>query len=162
LFGTGNNFAFRTAALREIGGFDPALGNGTPALGGEDSEVLLRAVLTGHTVVYQPKAIVMHAHRPDLEGLRRQLYAYGAGLSAYLVKTLLSNPRLIGAFARKLPTGLWFALGSGSPKNANKTAAYPSELTWIERRGVLYGPIGYLRSRWEYGAHRVPVVHLPR
>ncbi len=162
LFGTGNNFSFRTAALREIGGFDPALGNGTPALGGVDSEVLLRTVLTGHTVVYEPRAIVLHAHRPDYEGLRRQVYAYGAGLSAYYLKTLLANPSLIKDFARKLPVGLRFALSSGSSKNSGKTTSYPRELTWLERRGILYGPLAYLRSRRKYGPHRVPPVRLPR
>jgi O-antigen biosynthesis protein len=162
LFGTGNNFSFRAAALREIGGFDPALGNGTPALGGVDSEVLLRTVLTGHTVVYEPGAIVHHAHRPDYDALRRQVYAYGAGLSAYYLKTLLANPSLAKDFARKVPVGLRFALSSGSSKNAGKTASYPRELTWLERRGILYGPLGYLRSRRKYGPHPVPTAKLPR
>jgi len=162
LFGTGNNFSFQTAALEEIGGFDPALGNGTPALGGVDSEVLLRTLLTGHTIVYEPRAIALHAHRPDYEGLRRQVYAYGAGLSAYYLKTLLANPSLAKDFLRKLPVGLRFALSSGSSKNLNKTSNYPRELTWLERRGILYGPLGYFRSRRKYGAHAVPSVTLPR
>ena len=162
LFGTGNNFSFRASALRAMGGFDPALGNGTPALGGVDSEVLLRAVLTGHTIVYEPRAIAMHAHRPDYEGLRRQVYAYGAGLSAYYVKTLLANPVLVTDFVRKLPTGLRFVLSSTSSKNAGKTGSYPRELTWLERRGILYGPVGYLRSRRRYGPHPVPRARVPR
>ncbi len=162
LFGTGNNFSFRAEALREIGGFDPALGNGTPALGGVDSEVLLRTVLNGHTVVYEPRAVAWHAHRPDYDGLRRQVYAYGAGLSAYYLKTLLASPQLMGDFARKVPVGLRFALSSRSSKNIGKTASYPRELTWLERRGMLYGPVGYARSRRKYGRHRVPPVRLPR
>ena len=124
LFGTGNNFSFRAGALREIGGFDPALGNGTPALGG----VIARFApdrLTGHTIVYEPRAIVLHAHRPDYDALRRQVYAYGAGLSAYYLKTLLANPALLKDFARKLPVGLRFALSSGSSKNSGKTAKLP-------------------------------------
>ncbi len=162
LFGTGNNFSFRTEALREIGGFDPALGNGTPALGGVDSEVLLRTVLTGHTIVYEPAAIALHAHRPDYAGLRRQVYAYGAGLSAYYLKTLLANPPLAKDFLRKVPLGLRFALSSRSSKNEGKSTDYPRELTWLERRGILYGPVGYLRSRRKYGPHPVPVARLPR
>jgi O-antigen biosynthesis protein len=35
-YGSGANMAFRTAALRAIGGFDPALGAGTRAQGGDD------------------------------------------------------------------------------------------------------------------------------
>jgi O-antigen biosynthesis protein len=156
LFGTGNNFAFRTAAVREIGAFDPALGNGTPALGGVDSEILLRTILAGHTIVYEPNAVVHHAHRPDYTALRRQIHAYGAGMVACHMKTLLANPRLVPTFARKLPGGLRFALGAGSEKNSQKRADYPRELTWLELRGMLYGPVGYLRSRRKYGPHLVP------
>ncbi len=156
LFGTGNNFAFRTAAIREIGGFDAALGNGTPALGGVDSEILLRTILRGHTIVYEPHAVVHHAHRPDYAALRRQIHAYGAGMVACHLKTLLANPSLTLSFAGKLPTGLRFVLGSGSSKNANKHTDYPRELTWLELRGMLYGPVGYARSRRKYGPHAVP------
>jgi O-antigen biosynthesis protein len=157
LFGTGNNFAFRTAAIREVGAFDAALGNGTPALGGVDSEILLRTILAGHTIVYEPRAVVHHAHRPDYEALRRQIHAYGAGIVACHMKTLLANPRLSLGFARALPAGVRFALGSGSSKNAKKEVGYPRELTWLELRGMLYGPVGYLRSRRKYGPHLVPV-----
>ena len=75
LFGTGNNMAFRTSVLRSIGGFDPALGNGTPALGGVDSEVLLRSVLLGHRLVYQPSAIIYHEHRREFDTLKRQVFS---------------------------------------------------------------------------------------
>jgi GT2 family glycosyltransferase len=156
LFGTGNNFAFRTAAIREIGGFDAALGNGTPALGGVDSEILLRTILRGHTIVYEPNAVVHHAHRPDYAALRRQIHAYGAGVVACHLKTLLANPSLTPSFVGKLPIGLRFILSSGSSKNAKKHTHYPRELTRLELRGMLYGPIGYARSRHKYGPHYVP------
>lgn len=156
LFGTGNNFAFRTAAIREIGAFDAALGNGTPALGGVDSEVLLRTILYGHTIVYEPRAVVHHAHRPDYAALRRQIHAYGAGMVACHMKTLLAHPTLSLSFARKLPSGLRFTLSSGSSKNSQKRGDYPRELTWLELRGMLYGPLGYLRSRRKYGRHTAP------
>jgi O-antigen biosynthesis protein len=156
LFGTGNNFAFRTAAIREIGAFDAALGNGTPALGGVDSEILLRTIISGHTIVYEPHAVVHHAHRPDYSALRRQIHAYGAGMMACHVKTLLANPGLSFSFVRKVPAGLRFTLGSGSSKNSQKRSGYPRELTWLELRGMLYGPIGYARSRRKYGPHSAP------
>ncbi len=161
LFGTGNNFSFRTDVLRSIGGFDPALGNGTPALGGVDSEVLLRTILCGHQLVYEPRALVHHAHRPDYEGLRRQVYAYGAGLVAYYLKTVLARPRFAVDFARKVPAGIRWMLSSDAHINKHKRADYPHELTWIERRGMLYGPLGYARSRRRYGPHR-PYTSKPR
>lgn len=156
-FGTANNLAFRREALVALGGFDPALGNGTPALGGVDFEMLLRTVLRGHRVLYQPSAIVHHAHRVDYQGLRNQIYAYGAGTTAVMIKTLGSDPRLIPDFLlRRLPRGLWFALSPSSSKNANKRAGYPSELTRLEIRGLLAGPLLYARSRRKYGRHTIP------
>ena len=155
LFGTGNNFAFRAATLRAIGGFDPALGNGTPALGGVDSEVLLRTILSGYQIIYEPRALAHHAHRSDYDGLRRQVYAYGAGLVAYYLKTVLAEPSFAVDFIRKLPAGLRWMLSPDAHINKHKQADYPSQLTWIERRGMAYGPVAYARSRRRYGAHPV-------
>jgi glycosyltransferase involved in cell wall biosynthesis len=156
LFGTGNNMAFRGEALRAIGGFDPALGNGTPALGGVDSEVLLRAVILGHRVVYRPNALVWHDHRADYADLRRQVYSYGAGLTAYLLKTVTTNPIVLPAFLALVPKGIGFALRPGSAKNSHKADNYPRDLTRAELRGMLHGPLAYLNSRRMYGRHRVP------
>jgi GT2 family glycosyltransferase len=155
LFGTGNNFSFRTQALRDIGGFDPALGNGTPALGGVDSEVLLRTILSGYQIIYEPAAVAHHAHRADYDGLRKQVYAYGVGLVAYYLKTVLAEPRFALDFARKLPAGIRWMLSPDSHINKHKQDDYPPELQWIERRGMLYGPLAYARSRRRYGRHRV-------
>jgi cellulose synthase/poly-beta-1,6-N-acetylglucosamine synthase-like glycosyltransferase len=156
LFGTGNNMAFRAEVLRAIGGFDPALGNGTPALGGVDSEVLLRTVILGHRLVYRPTAMVWHDHRADYAGLRSQVYNYGAGATAYLLKTMTSNPIVLPAFLALLPKAIRFILQPGEGVNAHKEDDYPSELTWTERRGMLYGPLAYFKSRRAYGRHRVP------
>jgi len=153
VFGTGNNFAFHRPTLQAIGAFDPALGNGTPALGGVDSEALLRTILTGHRIVYQPTALVWHLHRPDLEGLRRQIYAYGAGLTGQLVKTMLAEPRLLPDLLKRVPRGVRFALSPGSDKNTGKSPGYPKNLTRLELKGMLYGPLGYARSRRRYGGH---------
>jgi GT2 family glycosyltransferase len=161
VFGTANNFAFRTAALREIGAFDPALGNGTPALGGVDTEIMLRTIVTGHTIVYEPRALVHHAHRVDYAALRRQIYGYGSGLVAVWLKTLTTNPALSLDFVRKAVPGLRFALSTKSSKNSGKRTDYPSELTKLELWGMLYGPIAYARSRRRYGRHVVPRAKLP-
>ena len=66
--------------LRELGGFDPALGTATPALAGEDLEAMLRVLLAGHEVVYEPAAIVCHAHQRELRGVRAASHgATGSG-----------------------------------------------------------------------------------
>ena len=155
IYGTGNSMAFRRTALNDIGGFDPALGNGTPALGGVDSEVLLRTVLSGLTLSCEPDAIVYHKHRRDYDALKRQIYYYGVGLTAYMLKTVLAKPASAFDLLSKVPLGLRYALDPKSEKNSKKQESFPGELLWLELRGMAYGPLAYARSRLKYGRHRV-------
>jgi glycosyltransferase involved in cell wall biosynthesis len=148
MFGAGVNMAFRTSALRALGGFDPALGNGTSARGGEDIDVLLRLVLGGATLVYEPAAIVFHHHHRDYAALQAQVYSYGVGLSAMLTRSVLHSPRLAGQLLARLPKGLDHMLSPTSAKNVNKGVGYPRELSRQELRGLLAGPSAYLRARW--------------
>jgi glycosyltransferase involved in cell wall biosynthesis/GT2 family glycosyltransferase len=146
-FGSGQNMAFRREALEEVGGFDPVLGTATVTLAGEDLELMLRILLAGRRVVYEPKAIVRHEHQRTYEQFRRRVWGYGVGLTACLTKAVLEHPRLLPLLARRLPGGLTYALSSGSAKNENKQDDYPAELTRLELRGMAYGPLAYLRSR---------------
>ena len=139
--------AFSTAALRAIGGFDPALGAGSLAMGGDDLAAFFQVVTHGYRLVYEPSAILYHWHRRDYAGLRRQAYGYGVGLTAYLTKTIVDQPSRLLDFVIRMPQGLAYVFSDKSPKNAKKLGDYPHELTTIERRGMLYGPIAYLRSR---------------
>lgn len=147
-FGSGASMAFRTDVLRQLGGFDSALGAGTLALGGDDLAAFFQIVSAGYQVVYQPSALLYHRHRRDYAGLRRQAYGYGVGLGAYLTQTLFEQPGRLVDFIARLPAGLAYTLSPRSPKNRQKLADYPAELTWLERRGLLMGPLAYLRSRW--------------
>ena len=149
MFGSGANMAFRTDILRRLGGFDSAIGAGTRARGGEDLAAFFDVVADGYTLVYAPGALVYHRHRRDYESLREQAYAYGVGLGAYLTKVVVDKPTRLFDITRRLPHGVSYMLSSASEKNAGKGADYPSELSWMERRGMLYGPIAYLRSRRE-------------
>jgi GT2 family glycosyltransferase len=149
MFGSGANMAFKTAALRAIGGFDPALGAGTLALGGEDLAAMFDIVTHGYRLVYQPAAIVQHWHRRDYAGLRRQAYGYGVGLAAFLTRAIVVRPSRLFDFIVRIPAGLAYVFSARSPINARKSPDYPSELTQIERRGMLAGPFRYLRSRWQ-------------
>jgi O-antigen biosynthesis protein len=156
IFGSANNLAYRTDDLLNIGGFCNSLGNGTPALGGVDSEVLLRTVLRGRTIIYQPTSLVWHEHRSTYEGLRTQLFGYGVGLTAYLTKTMLDDPKRIGALLTRLPSGIRFALSPDSTRNNNRGDSFPPELSRLEVLGMLYGPFAYARSRFAYGKHNIP------
>ncbi len=147
-FGSGASMAFKTAVLRKLGGFDAALGAGTLALGGDDLAAFFQIVSAGYQLVYQPSALLYHRHRRDYAGLARQAYGYGAGLTAYLMKTLVDKPGRLLDLTRRLPAGVAYTFGPRSPKNRHKKADYPAELTRLEWRGMLAGPVAYLRSRW--------------
>ncbi|TMM01307.1 MAG: glycosyltransferase [Actinobacteria bacterium] len=148
VFGSGANMAFRTAALRELGGFDPALGAGSPARGGDDLAAFFDVIAAGHRLVYEPTAVVRHRHRADYDSLRRQAYSYGVGLSAYLAKTLVDHPGRVLDVSARAPWALAYVLSPRSPKNARRPTALPAELARLERRGMVVGPFAYLRSRW--------------
>ena len=140
--------AFRTGALRDMGGFDPALGAGSPARGGDDLAAFFDVIAAGHRLVYEPTAVVRHRHRADYDSLRRQAYSYGVGLSAYVAKTLVDHPTRVLDVSARAPWALAYVLSSRSPKNARRPAALPPELARLERRGMVVGPFAYLRSRW--------------
>lgn len=146
--GSGASMAFRRDALEKIGGFDPALGAGSKGVGGDDLAAFFEIITHGFALVYTPASLLYHWHRRDYEGLRRQAYGYGVGLFAFLTKTVVERPSRIVDFIMKLPLGIFYIFSAKSPKNRNKQRTYPSELTWIERKGMLYGPVAYLRSRW--------------
>jgi GT2 family glycosyltransferase len=145
--GSGANMAFRTTALKEIGGFDPALGAGTPARGGDDLAAFLEILLRGYTLVYEPAAVARHRHPHEYQALRSQVYGYGVGLAAYLTKSLVDHPRLLGAALRGLPRAAAHVLSPRSRKNARRPPGYPPELARLELRGMLAGPFAYVRSR---------------
>ncbi|MFC4947694.1 glycosyltransferase family 2 protein [Pseudonocardia sp. GCM10023141] len=102
LFGIGANFAARTDIAKAVGGFDEALGAGAPTRGGEDCEFMVRLVLAGHVVAYEPSIYVWHHHRSSPEALRTQVRGYAMGLGAFLTKIAL-DPRAGAMALRRLP-----------------------------------------------------------
>ena len=143
--GSGANMAFRTEVLRGLGGFDAAVGTGTPARGGDDLLSFFRAVVHGHALLYQPEALVWHHHRDRAEDLDAQAFGYGAGLGAYLAAAVANEPRMLPALLRRVPGGVRHAVAHTGA--AATPADWPARLIRLQRRGMLYGPIGYLRSR---------------
>ncbi|GHG36249.1 glycosyltransferase family 2 protein [Streptomyces zaomyceticus] len=159
-FGSGANMAFRAAALRQAGGFDPATGTGTAAKGGDDLYAFVAVLAAGFRLRYTSQALVWHHHRDTWQDLRNQAYGYGAGLTAYLTATLVRSPRLLPALLTRLPRGLAHARtitarrgdgdggGDGVPgEHGTQQHPWPRSLSRLERRGMLYGPIGYAKAR---------------
>ncbi|WP_329471930.1 glycosyltransferase [Streptomyces sp. NBC_01723] len=162
-FGSGANMAFRTAVLRTVGGFDPATGAGTPARGGDDLYGFVRVLAQGQRLHYTPRALVWHHHRETWRDLETQAYGYGAGLTAYLTAILVNRPALLPALLARVPGGLAHArrltavraTATGEDAEAvgapgghdSRTHPWPRRLARLQRRGMLYGPVGYLRAR---------------
>jgi cellulose synthase/poly-beta-1,6-N-acetylglucosamine synthase-like glycosyltransferase len=146
-FGIGSNMAFRTQALRELGGFVLALGAGTKTCGGEDLLILLRVLLSGGRLVNDPAVLVHHLHRRDLPALERQIRGYGTGMTATLVALVVGDPRHVLGLASVVPLWLRSTLRPHTGKRAKQVAGYPSHLVGLELRGMLWGPLAYLLSR---------------
>jgi len=87
IFGAGCNMALRRSLLLELGGFDEALDTGAPLPGGGDLDIFYRVVRAGHPLVYEPRFLVFHDHRREIEKLRRQYWSWGLGFMAFLAKT---------------------------------------------------------------------------
>ncbi|MDP2662888.1 MAG: glycosyltransferase family 2 protein [Dehalococcoidia bacterium] len=147
IFGSGANAAFRTSILRGMGGFDPALGAGTLARGGEDLAAFFTTISRGYRLVYEPAAIIYHHDRRDYAGLRDQIHGYGVGLTAYLAKCMLDDPRRVVELLGRIPQGIRFTARHLSPNKRSKSAHYPSDLTRAELLGMAYGPFAYIQSR---------------
>ncbi|WP_374207892.1 glycosyltransferase family 2 protein [Streptomyces sp. MUM 203J] len=168
-FGSGAGMAFRARALREIGGFDPATGTGTPARGGDDLYGFIRVLTAGYRLHYTPDALVWHHHRETWQDLRNQAFGYGAGLTACLTALIARRPGLLPALIARLPRGLAHAramtAGRGGSatddavpgEHGSRAHPWPRELSRLERRGMLHGPLGYLKARRRLrGAARTP------
>jgi glycosyltransferase involved in cell wall biosynthesis len=87
----GANLAFRRAALRRVGGFDPWFGAGA-FFTGEESELLARISAAGWAGAYDPAPLVYHHHgRKTAFAERRLAWSYDRGRGAYYAKCMLNN-----------------------------------------------------------------------
>jgi GT2 family glycosyltransferase len=148
-FGTGANMAYRRSLFDRIGGFDPALDVGTCTHGGGDLEMFFRVLKEGHTLVYEPRAIVWHRHRREYEQLRAQIANNGIGFYAYLTRTAIAYPDERRAISR---LGAWWFTWWYLRRFARSLARkepIPRELITCELRGALRGLRQYQQARRE-------------
>lgn len=144
--GAGANMAFRRALVTGGRLFDVELDAGTVTLTGGDTWALSRVLDGGHRIVYAPDALVWHRHRREREPLRRTLYGYSVGGFAFLTRRLVELGD-VGALRTALQ---W--LRSDHVRLAGRVVlrrptALPADLVLAYWRGVLAGPVAYLRSR---------------
>lgn len=144
-FGVGANMAFRRAALTRIGGFDVALGAGTPARASEDTLALTLVLLAGYRIAYEPAALVRHHHRRGMDSLASQLHGYGVGLTAYYTALLRRQPSVLPALLRLAPPAASYMRGTKVTRAA-APQHLPARLKHLQHRGMLTGPLAYIKS----------------
>lgn len=148
--GSGANMSFRTSFLREIGGFDPALGAGSKARGGDDLAAFYEAMMRGYRLVYEPAAVVRHYHHRTYEQLHRQVRGYGVGLGAFLTKAVLERPRTVATLAVRSAPALRHLRRMRRAAPAKFSVSFDKRferLPRIERLYTLAGPWAYLQAR---------------
>ena len=154
MFGSGNNVAFDTEALRMLGGFDERLGPGTPTRAGEDLALFVATLWSGRRIAYEPSAIVHHTHRRSYAELRTQVHDYGMGLTGMLTSLVVNDPRHLVNIVRRLPEGIRLVMSPSSEKNTHRGPGYPRQLVFLELAGMLKGPGAYWRAQRKDSAPR--------
>ena len=144
--GTGANMAYRRSVFNQIGGFDPALDVGTVTNGAGDCEMFFRVIKEGHTLVYEPNAVIRHRHRSSYQKLRAQL-SYNGGAYSYMLRSVLAYPNELFSFAY---LGLFWFVSWHLQRLLNSLlhpARYPRDLILAELQGCLVGLFRYFPSR---------------
>lgn len=143
-FGAGANMAFRRKAIDSIGGFDVALGAGTPTGAGEDTLALTLTMLSGYEIAYEPSALMWHHHRQDMVSLSRQLHGYSIGLTAFYAALLRHRPSVFPALLKLLPAGAGYMKGTATPPDGPPDLL--GRLNHRHLKGMLIGPLAYAKS----------------
>ena len=147
--GIGANMALRASVLRDLGGFDLALGAGTPSGAGEETAVFIELLMKRHALVFEPSAIVWHKHRDTFTALEQQTYSYGVGMTAMFAALLLHKPVHFLGLALVLPAWLRLRLNPGSGLDAVVDEdPFRASLDQRRRNGLVRGPLTYLRGTW--------------
>jgi hypothetical protein len=144
----GANMSFRREVLAGLDGFRPDLGRvGTRPLGGEETELCIRAVRDsrGGRLVYEPAAAVRHrvpAGRCRWSYFRARCYAEGLSKAAVSrhtgTQSALASERAY--LRRTIPAGLVRPLRPGADR--------PPAMTAVALMvGVLWTLAGYCRGR---------------
>ncbi|QDA59270.1 glycosyltransferase family 2 protein [Hymenobacter jejuensis] len=141
--GAGANMAFRKSIFEEIGYFDELLDVGAAGCSG-DSELWHRILIRGHSIEYNPWAIVYHEHRRDATALKRQLFYYMRGHAAAALIQQEYNPQAgYEQYLYKILPKYYFDLA----KTDFPHFRYRSRTLWAEMKGLVSGIAFYYRNR---------------
>jgi glycosyltransferase involved in cell wall biosynthesis len=141
--GAGANMAFRKDVISELNYFDERLGAGASGCS-EDSEMWFRILLKGYKIVYNPRAVVFHEHRKEMNWLKKQLKSYMCG---HVVSALVQDDfdKSIGYKKYSyyhLPRYYLFLILHGFPKYE-----FRYQTLWSEIKGVILGMRFYNKNK---------------
>lgn len=126
-YGCGAALALRTAAVREVGGMDPRY-----FLYYEDVDLSWRLWLAGYCVVFEPSAVVTHAHSATTGGSHGLLHTYYAERNRLATLVTCATGGLALRMVLRFPlTTLSVAVGESRAKAWARTRAYVSFLRWL-------------------------------
>lgn len=140
------NSAFRRDALLAIGGFDAALGRGTPAREGEDLDAYIRLIVGGFDIFYEPHALAWHRHPRANSAVRSKAFGYGIGLGALITKQLLASTSR-DQLLRAVPGAASYWLDPGYRRNQPREPGFRRGLALRELAGTAAGPIAFAISQ---------------
>jgi GT2 family glycosyltransferase len=143
--GAGANMVTRGGVVERVGGFDPALGAGTPARSGEDTLFFAQVRAGGGSIAYRPSALTWHFHRDGESELYQQLRGYGTGLTAMYLALLRRRPGAVWTLLGLAPRALTTLLRP-LPVSPTFEVEVPTRLRRAIRRGMVAGPVAYLRG----------------
>lgn len=140
-FGAGACMLLDGDLARDLGGFDPDLGAGTPCGCSEDTLLWYQMLRAGRSIHYTPRAIVHHYHRSSPEALRKQIFNYASGHAAYHLRCFFEygDHRSLLHLALHLPAWFW----KNYRRAARGKTKYPRSLIPIEVRGTIHGVFTY-------------------
>ena len=156
-FGVGANMAFRRRLFTVVGSFDIALDVGTPSGGGGDVEMFHRLVAHGHTLIYEPAALVWHTHRRDAASLRRLVHNNGRSFGSYLL-TCAYNRTVSRLSIFKFAICNW--IGGWLVRRLFRPGQFPRHLVALELLGAMMSPLIYVKAQLR--ARKVAQTHAPR
>ncbi len=87
--GGSGNMAIRRDVFEQVGGFDERLGAGQAGCS-EDTELFYRVLAQGWHCRYDPRSVVYHQHRRDMNDLKQQVFSYMRG---HVVASLVQYAR---------------------------------------------------------------------
>jgi lipopolysaccharide transport system permease protein len=139
----GCNVAFLAATLRSMGGFDTAIGPGSPVGSGDDADMLYRIVCSGFSIRYDPDIIVRHNHgRRTPEAVAQVIEKYQVGRGGFYCKYVIARDRRVLRWAywelRRLVltwlAGLGFSDSSRDAARQIRRLAVGAARYWVHGR----------------------------